>query len=160
MRVYDVMVDYIISRLNTTGVTAEFLETDADANRKPYTSRFVVYYAGSEFNESATGGIPDNFGIGKVVQSEYAHFGIVVQAKKLKGNNECYDLIQKAKDVLLGYSVPGIGSPLFFKEIKDNPENKDGIHSWLIIIGSRLSLIANLPAETVVPITEVNFQIV
>jgi hypothetical protein len=79
-------------------------ENEAEFKRPVERSQVTVAYQGSEYELDGSTRQPLSLGLGAVViQEETVLFEIVIQAKKLRGTNQLYDIIGRVKRALVGY---------------------------------------------------------
>lgn len=128
---YEAFQNDIVARLGGLNTPTQIVdivplpETEAEFKATTYLRpRITVCYTGSDYTGSGTN--PSTFDIGDVEQEELVGFHLTIESKILYGASGIYGILQKTRELLLGYSPTNCDKIHFKRSQVQRPENSKG----------------------------------
>lgn len=159
---YEGLEDDIVARLSSfVGVDAEHLpDTEKDVSKPFLKSRITVAYRASEYDREVVRGQAQQMTLGGISsQEQYASVDIFIRARKLRGENGCYDLLSKIKELLFGYKPTNFGKITIESDRFVENDEKEGVFTYVLTIITRTLVVEKVNAEDLPTLTNVTFDI-
>lgn len=128
---YEAFQNSIVTRLGGLNTPTQLVDIvplpEVDADRKASRQdrpQITVAYLGSDYTGSGTQ--PTTFDIGEAQQEEMVNFHVIVESKKLYGSTEMYGILNKTRELLLGFSPAGCEKILFRKSQLEKKTDESG----------------------------------
>ena len=163
---YEAFQNDIVARLGGLNTPTQIVdivplpETEAEYKATTYLRpRITVCYTGSDYTGSGTN--PSTFDIGDVEQEEWVGFQLIIESKILYGASGIYGILQKTRELLLGYSPTNCDKIHFKRSQVQRPETEEGKtkSGFLFILEAVVKTYAietDVP-NTAPPLTQTNY---
>lgn len=159
---YETFQNNIVTRLGGLNTPTQIVdivplpETEAEYKATTYQRpRITVCYTGSDYTGNGTN--PESFDIGDVEQEEWVGFQLIIESKQLYGASGIYGVLQKTRELLLGYS-PDNCDKIHFKrsQVQRPEESKSGFVFVLEAVVKTYAIETDVP-NTAPPLSQTNY---